>query len=75
METTNTDATYGGANKCKMLVGVIIILFGLLFLAKALGYFSADTVSMVWPILVIIAGYGKFCSCKSCTGTCRTCAK
>ncbi len=74
MEATNTAGTCGGANKCKMIGGILVVLFGLLFLAKALGWVSADTVNMVWPILVIVAGAGKLCRCKNCAGGCG-CAK
>ena len=71
METTNTVGVCGSnVNKCKMIGGILVILFGLLFLAKALGWVSADTVNMVWPILVIVAGAGKLCRCKNCAGTC-----
>ena len=70
METTNTAGSCSGANKCKMMKAVLVIVFGLLFLGKALGWFSADTVNVVWPILVIIAGAGKLCPCKSCSGQC-----
>lgn len=75
METTNTGSTCGGANKCKMMKGVLVIVFGLLFLAKALGWVSTDTVNMVWPILVIVAGLGKLCPCKNCAGSCGACSK
>lgn len=75
METTNTVGTCGGANKCKMMKAVFIIVFGLLFLAKALGWVSAETTNIVWPILVIVAGLGKLCPCKNCAGGCASCAK
>ncbi|OGL66850.1 hypothetical protein A2753_00145 [Candidatus Uhrbacteria bacterium RIFCSPHIGHO2_01_FULL_47_11] len=34
----------------------LVVLFGLLFLLGALGMVSQQTVSIGWPILVILAG-------------------
>ncbi len=47
---------------------VIVILFGLTFLLKALGTLDAGTVDYIWPILVIIAGCMKWggMKCKCC---------
>lgn len=76
METTNTTCPCDSkANKCKMMKGGFVILFGLLFLVKAFGGVSAETTNIIWPILVIIAGLGKFCPCKNCAGSCGACSK
>lgn len=49
------------------VVPITIIAFGLLFLLGALDVFTAATVAIIWPILVIVAGgvmlMGRKCSC------------
>jgi hypothetical protein len=46
---------------------VLIILFGLVFLLQALDVLNASTSSMLWPIIVIVAGFAKLkggmCKC------------
>ncbi len=62
----------GGVCRCshhKVIPG-LVVLFGLTFLLGALGVFSAHAVSIIWPILVILAGLQKFGRdmCKCCRG-------
>jgi len=49
-------------------VPVLVILFGLTFLLKALNIVTAEFVDMAWPVLVIVAGLFKMTSrmCKCC---------
>jgi len=49
---------------------VLVILFGLTFLLKALGVVTYDFAMITWPILVILAGLQKFAT-KS--GMCKCC--
>lgn len=47
---------------------ILVVLFGLLFLAKAGGYVSVETVNWVWPLLVIACGANRLGAgkCKCC---------
>jgi len=60
------------ANTCKCphhkMIPLLVVLFALLFLLKALGTFSEYTVSIVWPILLGAAGLMKMFEykCKCC---------
>jgi hypothetical protein len=62
----------GGGCKCPhhKFPAILIVLFGLLFLLKALGYASAATADLAWPILVLLLGLLKLtagkckCGCK-----------
>ncbi len=62
----------GGKNVCRCphhwAIPAATILFGVLFLLGALQVVGADTVNIVWPILVIIAGATKWGegACKCC---------
>lgn len=62
---TNTGRTC----QCKhhSFVPGLVVLFGLTFLLEAFGSLSAGTVSVIWPILVILAGIlkmtGRSCGC------------
>ena len=49
-------------------VPVLVMLFGLVFLLKALNAVTTDFVNIVWPVLVIAAGLSKMTSkmCKCC---------
>ena len=49
-------------------VPVLVVLFGLVFLFKALDIVTAEFVDMAWPVLVIVAGLFKMTSkmCKCC---------
>jgi len=49
---------------------ILVILFGLTFLLGTWGTLSPDTVNIVWPILVIVAGLMKLAE-KS--GMCKCC--
>ena len=46
--------------------GIAVILLGLAFLLQALNVLAADTVAIVWPVLVIIVGFMKLGMCKCC---------
>ena len=60
----------GGMCKCPhhKVVPVLVILFGLAFLLAALNVLTWGLVNVVWPILVIVAGFMKLTSgkCKCC---------
>ncbi len=49
-------------------MSVLVLVFGLLFLLGALDVFTDRVVSIVWPILVIVAGFMKLGEgkCKCC---------
>lgn len=47
----------------KVMTGLGIVIFGLMFLAQALGWLAPEIVAIVWPILVILAGLRFFCRC------------
>jgi len=50
------------------MVPILVVVFGFLFLGQYYGWFMADTVAMVWPVLVILAGLTKMFKgmCKCC---------
>ncbi|GEM_PF-509538 len=50
------------------VVGVLVVLFGLLFLLGAYGVVGERTVSVGWPLLVLLGGLMKLTSgkCKCC---------
>lgn len=65
----------GGGGKgegCKCphhkMIPLLIVLFGLLFLLEALGWWGTRFVEVVWPILVILGGLQKMMGgkCKCC---------
>ena len=62
----------GAMNVCRCphhkMVPILVILFGALFLLGALDMVSAWTVSIGWPILVIVGGFTKLMKnkCKCC---------
>lgn len=62
----------GGENMCKCshhrVTGVLVVLFGLLFLGGNLGWWEGGVVNMVWPVLVIVGGASKLMAgrCKCC---------
>ena len=49
------------------MIGVLVVLFGLTFLLGAFQVLSSNTVAIVWPILVILAGlktiFRGMCKC------------
>jgi len=49
-------------------VPILIILFGADFLLAAFGYISMEVRNMVWPVLIILAGFMKMGEgkCKCC---------
>ncbi len=50
------------------MIPVLVVIFGFLFLGQYYGWFVAETVAMVWPVLVILGGLTKLFSgmCKCC---------
>lgn len=66
MENITEGKTCGRG--CHKVGPILIILFGLLFLAGALNWVGESTVSVTWPVLVIVAGVTKLCGskCKCC---------
>lgn len=44
---------------CHHYTPILIILFALLFLLKAMGYVSGSITSVVWPIIVGLGGIAK----------------
>jgi hypothetical protein len=50
------------------VVPLMVVLFGLTFLLRAMGTITPETAGMIWPIVVIIAGGTKLFSnsCKCC---------
>ncbi len=71
----------GGKNMCKCphhkVFSILVILLGLDFLLGAWGIISSDTVNIIWPILVIVAGATKLGEksgmCKCCSNVCNCC--
>lgn len=61
-----------GGNVCKCshhkLGGVLVVLFGLLFLGGTFGWWGGNVVNIGWPVLVIIGGLSKMMEgkCKCC---------
>jgi len=55
--------------KCHKVIPLIVVLIGVTFLLGNLGYVSAQTVGIVWPILLIVLGMKKMC-----VGMCKCCA-
>ena len=69
MENMNT---MGEKNVCgcphhKIFPG-LVVLFGLVFLLGALGVITSQTVAIMWPVIVIVAGLKKMMKrrCKCC---------
>lgn len=62
----------GGCGKCgcfhHKMGPLLVVLFGLLFLLGNLNLIAAGTVSITWPILVLIGGLIKLTKgmCKCC---------
>ncbi|MBI4095849.1 MAG: hypothetical protein HY438_03255 [DPANN group archaeon] len=48
--------------------GLLVLVFGISGLLKAMGNISAETFSWTWPILIILGGLGKLS-----TGMCKCC--
>ena len=72
MDTMNQGGGPCGGGGCKCghnkVVPFAITLIGLAFLLGALNILTASAVSVVWPVLLIIAGGTKMCGgkCKCC---------
>ena len=51
-----------------MVIPILVVAFGATFLMGQLGFISEATVSIVWPILVMMAGLKKLFAglCKCC---------
>ncbi|MGA7745140.1 MAG: hypothetical protein WBP56_12450 [Polyangia bacterium] len=54
---------------CHRAIGVLVALFGLNFLLKALGVYGDNVSNIVWPVLLMLSGIkhtfrGK---CKCCS--------
>ncbi len=47
----------------KKMFSWLVVLFGLIFLLGNLSILTPGAVSIIWPVLVIIAGFGKMCKC------------
>lgn len=60
----------GGGCGCMhhKIIPMLVVVFGALFLFEAYGSVNPDTVAIVWPILVILAGLTKLFRgmCKCC---------
>lgn len=57
-----------GHGRVKM--GILIVLFGLVFLLGALDVLTSKQVAVLWPIVVILAGLTKMmkgCGCGHCS--------
>ncbi len=65
----DNNQNMGGMCKCghHKMVSWLAVLFGLVFLLApgALNVLSQSTVNIVWPIIVIVLGFGKMCKCCS----------
>ncbi len=61
-------------NMCKChhhkAMPVLVILFGVTFLLGNWGTFSQETVNVIWPVLVILAGLMKL---GNKSGMCKCC--
>ena len=57
-----------------MLVGLVLIVIGAVFFAQALGLVQGETISILWPLLLIVLGLvmlshkflGHECAGKDC---------
>ena len=63
MMEPNTTAPGTCSCKCHKVKPILVVLLGLTFLLQSLAVFSWGTVNVIWPILVIIAGFSKMCGC------------
>lgn len=62
------DNEQGAPKMCKcnhrLMFAWLVVLFGLAFLLESLNVLSAGVVNIIWPVLVMIAGFGKMCKCQ-----------
>lgn len=57
-----------------MTVALVLVVIGLIFFARSLGYVDDDTISILWPLLLVIVGlsmvshrwFGHRCDDKDC---------
>ncbi|MEX1997945.1 MAG: DUF5668 domain-containing protein [Candidatus Andersenbacteria bacterium] len=57
-----------------MTIGLILIVIGLVFFARALGYFEEQALNIIWPLLLVVLGlsmlshkmFGHECKGKKC---------
>ncbi|MBI3459292.1 hypothetical protein HY061_03470 [Candidatus Azambacteria bacterium] len=59
------EKTCGGMSGCGCVchksIPVLIILFGLVFLLGALDVMTAHSVSIAWPVIIMLVGFMKMC--------------
>ena len=57
-----------------MIVGIVLIVIGIMFFAQSLEFISAETMRVLWPLLLIVLGltllshkmFGHDCAGKGC---------
>jgi hypothetical protein len=50
-----------------MLAGIIVVVIGVIFLLKELGYIAFINWDLIWPILIIVVGIGMISRrCRRC---------
>jgi hypothetical protein len=57
-----------------MTLALVLIVFGLVFFAKTLGFIDSETLNVLWPLLLVILGismvshhwFGHRCNDKEC---------
>jgi len=50
-----------------MTAGIIVILVGVVFFLKNLGYLAVVSWDLIWPLIVVIVGIGMISRrCKNC---------
>ena len=54
---------------CHKMAGILVALFGLNFLLKALGVYDDHISNIVWPALIMAGGLSHSCKwlCKCCS--------
>ncbi len=40
-----------------MVIGILMIVLGLVFFAKALGFIEGETLHVLWPLILIVLGF------------------
>ncbi len=61
-----------GSSRCgcwhHQAMGILLVLLGLTFLMGALNVIDGETVNVIWPVIVVIAGLKKLFAgmCKCC---------
>ena len=60
-----------------MIIALILIVIGVVFFAKALGFIENNTVDVLWPLLLVVVGFAmlshrRFRTCCE-DGTCTLC--